>query len=259
MSWKRAWTLRPPVPVNAPCPRRSLCWRREPSQERGQFQTKPASQRRDWCLRKPLSSRRPRAPRHSRPQAGPWPQRVPWPGSTQPQRSARPAPGGSGVLGVLGLRWSLSPWRGLCPGLAASRPSLCRCAVPPASLSSWCLWLPPCLLSSSLQASPSCVSSPCLLCCPQDRGLGCGLTWHPHHTLIPDPDSREASDACRRPPPRKPCPLAWPWACGCTPTAEAVGGSRGLACCHRGCWGEPACGGSRLPVLPRDSPPALSR
>ena len=34
----------------------------------------------------------------------------------------------------------------------------------------------PVMLSSSLQASPICVSPPCLLCCPQDRGLGWGLT-----------------------------------------------------------------------------------
>ncbi|MXQ99691.1 hypothetical protein E5288_WYG015784 [Bos mutus] len=47
----------------------------------------------------------------------------------------------------------------------------------------------------TLQVGPSCVSPPCLLCCPQDRGLGWDLTWHPHHTLIPGPDSRKASDA----------------------------------------------------------------
>ena len=90
LSRKRAWTLRPPAPVNAPCPT-SLCWRRAPSQERGRFQTKPASRPREWCLRKPPSSRRPRPPRRSRPQAGPWPQRGPRPGCTQPRRST---PGG---------------------------------------------------------------------------------------------------------------------------------------------------------------------
>nr|CAI9699877.1 unnamed protein product [Rangifer tarandus platyrhynchus] len=47
------------------------------------------------------------APRRSRPQARPQPQRGPRPGCTQPQRSARPAPGGSRGLG---LRRSPSPW-----------------------------------------------------------------------------------------------------------------------------------------------------
>ena len=83
--------------------------------------------------------------------SGPWPQCGPRTGSTQPQQSARPAPGGSGALG---LRRSPSLRRGLCPRLAASRLSLCRCTVPPTSLSSRHLWRPPCLLSSHLLSSP---------------------------------------------------------------------------------------------------------
>ena len=249
MSRRRARTLRPPAPVDAPCPRRSLCWRRAPSQERGRFQAEPASQRRDWCLRKPPSSRRPQPPRHS------WPQRGPRPGSTQPQWGAHPAPGGSGTLG---LRRIPSPRWGLCPGRVASRLSLCRCAVPPASLSSrhlWlpprllsscllssqCLWLLPCLLSSSLQASSSCVSSPRLLCCPQDRGLGWGLTWHPHNTLIPGPDSWEASDASRSP--LTPEALFPGLALGLWPHPHSPGSRReqrtSLLPLPCGCWGEP--------------------
>ena len=224
---------------------------------------------------KPPSSRRPQPPRHSWPQAGLWPQRGPRPGSTQPQWGAHPAPGGSVMLG---LRRIPSPRWGLCPGHVASRPSLCRCAVPPASLSSrhlWlpprllsscllssqCLWLPPCLLSSSLQASPSCASSPRLLCRPQDRGLGWGLTWHPHNTLIPGPDSWEASDASRSPLIQE--ALFPGLALGLWPYPHSPGSRReqrtSLLPLPCGCWVSWACGGSRLPVLLHDLPPALSR
>ena len=77
----------------------------------------------------------------------------------QPQQSAHPAPGSSRALG---LRRSLSLRRGLCPGMVASRLSLCRCAVPHASLSSRHFWWPPHPPGISGGLSVSCPR----ICCP---------------------------------------------------------------------------------------------
>ncbi|XDA70804.1 hypothetical protein R6Z07F_001168 [Ovis aries] len=245
---KASLDMRPSTPVNAPCPRRSLCWRRELTQERGQFQAKPATWRRDRCLRKspfektPFPEMQPALGRAmASVQRGTGPE-------MEHESSPGPLPRAGGLL-PLTLQVCGAPHLPVLPASLAASPSSWHLWQPPCLLSShllssWCLWLPPFLLSSFLQAGPSCVSPPCLLC--RDRGLGWGLTWHPHHTLIPGPDSMEASD---------PCPLAWPWAYGCTPTTEAAGGVRGLACCHcsMAAGVSQACGCSRLPLLPHDS------
>ncbi|XP_069433820.1 caldesmon-like isoform X3 [Ovis canadensis] len=131
----------------------------------------------------------------------------------EPESSAGPLPRAGGLPPVT-LQVHGAPHLPVLPAsLVASLSSwhLWRppCLLSSHLLSSRCLWLPPFLLSSSLQAGPSSVSPPCLLCCPQDRGLGWGLTWQPHHTLTPGPDSREASDASRSSP-IPGSPVHWP-------------------------------------------------
>lgn len=128
----------------------------------------------------------------------------------EPESSAGPLSRDGGLPPVT-LQVRSAPCLPVLPASLEASPSCWHLWRPPCLLSShllssWHLWLPAFLLSSPFQVGSSCVSPPCLLCCPQDRGLGWDLTWHPHHTLIPGPDSRKASDASGRPPPPHPPP-----------------------------------------------------
>lgn len=78
-------------------------------------------------------------------------------------------------------------------------------------------------------------SLPALLPAGQGTGLGSHLAPTPHSH--PRPRLQESLRCFWKTPtprrhPWKPYPLAWPWARGCTPTAEAARRCRGLACCH---------------------------
>lgn len=146
--------------------------------------------------------------------------------------------------------------------MAASRLSLCRCAVPHASLFSQHLWRPPhpagisgglpvscphiccppgisgCLPFSCPPPSRSAPAVSPLPACSVARRTGdwAGISPGTHTTLSSQAQTPGKPQMLLEatPPPRswKPYPLAWPWACGCTPTAEAAHRGRGLACCH---------------------------